>query len=328
MPCGEPPEAGYPIEVQALHTGGSLFDYMYDEIISQRNFHAVKLFVAAPYTEDRVYDGGLANLNWLEELLDIDLFWIIAGLGDFNPVNWNAIEPQYLQYASDMVFTYYVGSRISEYFYAEGDTDFGKRTKVDDNQLTFSGMSLGAMAAVNANTLYQNNQNLAVSLMPRPNIQHMNNMINGLLHDNYINESSVQALEWVLGIDLPADLNDPTLSILQTVIDRIDTANHLDYMGDKNVLMALSNFDDGLHGGEASYQFAYIFDRRFGINPVTRDLGDQHYFPISGYNESEHYSTDDWISDHPTQLVLPAYDGWGMVHMFPWDMTQEGFYIR
>ena len=329
MPCGDDiPEGGYPIEISALETGGDLMSYVYEEFISQRNHHAVKLYVAAPYSGDRQYDGGLADLGWLEDLLGIEAEWIIFGLGDFNPVNWNAVEPQYLQYASDMIFTFYVGERLSSLFASRGDTEYSARSRVNGNELTFSGISLGALAAVNANSVYQDNKNLSVYLMPRPSIQHINNLVNGLLAD-YISDQSLQVLEWVLGVEFPVNLNDPTLSVMQTVIDRIDTVNHLEYMADKNVLMALSDFNDYLHGGEASYLFSQVFDQRYGINPVYHGVYDPDYFPIRTYNNSSRYEFGQWVSDQPTQLVMPDFFAFTAFQTFPWNMSKaEGFQIE
>ncbi|MEE2729488.1 MAG: hypothetical protein VYA55_01645 [Pseudomonadota bacterium] len=328
MPCNPAPAGGYPIEISALETGGTLFDYMYYELISQRNHNAIKLYVPAPYTQDRVYDGGLANLKWLEELLGIETSWIIFGLGDFNPVNWKAVEPQYLQYASDMIYAYYVGARLSHLFAERGEEDYRDRTRINPQQLTFSGISLGAMAAVNANTLYQDNRNLVTYLMPRPSIQHINNLVSGLLED-YISEQSLNALEWVLGVEFPVNLNDPTLSVMQTVIDRIDTINHLEYMGDKNVLMGLSEFSDGLHGGVAGYLYAEAFDHRYGINPVLSGPGNPSYFPIRDYNDSPAYDYGAWVTDQPARLVMTALDAYSAAQWFPYDTSREnGFTIR
>ena len=329
MPCGEDiPEQGCPIEVSALETGGSLDLYMEYGLITEVNTHAVKFYVPAPYTSDRLYDGGLANLNWLENLLGIEKEWIIFGLGDFNPVNWNAVEPQYLQYASDMIFTYYIGTRLSQHFSTLDNDDFSQRSRVDPNELTFSGVSLGAMAAVNANTLYQDNKNLVTMIMPRPSIQHINNIVDGLLAD-YISGQSLDILEWVLGVEFPVDLNDPTLSMMQTVIDRIDTINHLDYMEHKNVLMGLAEFDEPLHGGEASYLFAEVFDHRFGINPVFYGAKNRRDFPIENYNNSPGYWAGDWISGDPVQLVVPYFEAFAAAQKFPWNMTREdGFYVE
>ena len=330
IPCNEDvPEGGYPIEIAALETGGSLDDYRYYGLINEYSQRAIKLYVPAPYTSDRTYDGGLSNLNWVENLLGIEKEWIIFGLGDFNPMNWNAVEPQYLQYASDMIIAYHIGKRLSGYFANNGEYKLSERAQVNHDELTFSGVSLGAMAAVNANTLYQDNKNLVTFIMPRPSIQHINNVVDGLLRD-YISGQSLDILEWVLGVEFPVDLNDPTLSVMQTVIDRIDTINHLEYMEHKNVLMALADFEEPLHGGEPSYVYAKAFDRHFGINPVFYDTFIPFtYFPIGNYNSSTTYQVGDWISDKPVQLVTPGFDAWGTGQWFPWHMSrEEGFRIQ
>ena len=329
LPCSEEvPAGGYPIEIVALETGGSLDDYQYYGLINEYSQRAIKLYVPAPYTGDRTYDGGLANLNWVENLLGIEKEWIIFGLGDFNPMNWNAVEPQYLQYASDMIIAYHIGKRLSRYFADNGESELSHRALVNHEELTFSGLSLGAIAAVNANTLYQENKSLVTYLMPRPSIQHINNLVDGLLLD-YISGQSLDILEWILGVEFPVNLDDPTLSVMQTVIDRIDTINHLDAMAEKNVLMAMAEFGEPLHGGEASYRFAQAFDHRYGINPVYFGASDPSYFPMGSYNNSPSYQGGDWVADQPTRLVMSVWDAFSQSEWFTYDMSKEdGFYIK
>lgn len=330
VPCGvDMPEGGYPVEVFALYTGGDLDTHLNRGWINTENYGSIKIHVAAPYTEDRIYEGGLLDLAWLENLLDIRVEHILIGLGDFNPLNWSSIEPQYLQYASDMIFTYFVASRLGDYSLALGDSGLARRLKVDPSNITFSGQSLGAMAAVNANTIFQNNRNLALVEMPRPTVQHMNNLIASLLYGDHIPGSSITTLLWALGIDYPVNMDDPTLGILQAGIDYIDTVNHLEFMKDKNVLIGLSDFDDDLHGGVPSYQFAKAFDLRYGVNPVLQESGGYYGdFPIGSYNNSAEYYFGEAISDQPARLIMRANESARALRQFPWYVTQGAFEVE
>lgn len=329
IPCvPSPSAAGYPVEVFALETGGQLQNYLDRDYIDRDNHNAVKFYIAAPYTEDRFYDGGLANLGWVEDLIGVSTDWISVGLGDFNPLNWKAIEPQYLQYAADMIYTYQLATRLSDRLEGRGYSGMlVENTKVDPDSLTFTGISLGALAATNANTLYGENKNLTTVIMPRPNIQHINSVVNGLLK-HYISEESLQAIEWVLGVDFPMNLNDPTLSVLQTVIDPIDTGNHLDAMADKNLLIVLSDFEDHLHGGTPAYEFAQAVDRRFTINPLLSaelDTYPNDAYPMLRYNESPYYVYGATVTDQPTRLLTHFYYAKNAVEVFAGQMRNGIF---
>lgn len=328
VPCGTAvPEDGYPINIFALGTGDLLDDHVSHDAINQRNHRAVTVYLAAPYTSVRTYAAGLTDLGWLEQLLGIETELLYVGLGDFNPLNWNAIEPQYLQYGADMVHTYAVSRQLSELLAASGNWgELPRQLRIDPQQVTFSGVSLGALAAINADTLFQHTHNVTAIRMPRPNIQHMNNIVEGLVED-YITDEALAAMEWVLGIDFPMDLTDPSLGVLQRIIDPIDTANHLDQLANVNLLLAMAPYSDALHGGKPSYEFAQIIDRRFGLNPVLRedDLSGNS-FPIGSYNESPAFQFGDSISTAPpVKLVLYEYYAVPTIEGFPWLTSQPEF---
>jgi uncharacterized repeat protein (TIGR02543 family) len=328
VPCNlTPPAEGYPLEVYATGTGSQIANNFNHGYISTQNHGAIKIYISAPYTSDRVYATELADLGWMESLLGINSSLIIEAVGDFNPFNLAAIEPQYLQYAADMVYAYETGLRMEAYL--EMNNWAGQepsRFRADPNNVTFAGYSLGAIAALHANALSDANKNLIITSMPRPNVAHMNNLSQTLA--SHFGEDGLDALEWLLGIEFPVNQMDPTLSVLQTTIDAIDTLNFIEPMEDINVMLVMSPFYDDLHGTDTGYSFAKAFDQRFGIRPVFEHPDEQFdtfKYPFIHYIESDFFLYGDEISASPMRVIATQTSARKAVETFSAQMRGTTF---
>lgn len=293
---------------------------------------AVRVFIAAPHTPERSYASGYQSLSLITRLVDVSPQELAVALADFNPFNIGSIEPQYLQGAMEILYVKKLLGQMYEWGQREKDLlengggaipasywfepifmDFMEASP-DLNDITLVGTSLGALTSLHANAIDSSHKNLVVSYMPRPNASHINNLWDFL--DNWMSESNKAVLGKLLGITFPVALNDPFLGLLQTAIDGIDSNNLIEFTRNQNTLLVLGEFDNTLHGGEASYSVASAIDQQFGITPVWATWWPDANYPFYDYMRSPAEPPDVPIMGNPIRVALPRYHAFKSVLTF------------
>lgn len=315
LPCIPPaPGERLPVEIHALPTANGIQQYwnsdrfLYDPMVTT-NHRVLRVFIPAPYTTDRQYSAGVQSLEWLSNLLniDIDTAVVAAVLADFNPLNLGAVEPQYLQLGMEVLYLRHLLPHVLDQDFTTDPQQLGYwvgNTDWDFTNLTFAGTSLGALAALQANAIDPvPAKNLILTNMPRPNSIHVNNLVDFL--SSQIGSETIHAIERLLGVRFPLSPASPLANLLQTGIDTIDPLNRLDALEDKNLLLGLAAFQDDLHGREPSYSIASALHLRYGLQHMRLDTELSGAHPISDYVSAVPLPVGSVATGSPLRVVMP-----------------------
>lgn len=315
LPCIPPaPGERLPVEIHALPTAYGIQQYwdsdrfIYDPMVTT-NHRVLRVFIPAPYTADREYSAGVQSLDWFANLLniDIDTATVAAVLADFNPLNLGAVEPQYLQLGMEVLYLQHLLPHLLDQEHSNDPEQIGYwlgGMEWDFTNLTFAGTSLGALAALQANAIDPAPaKNLILANMPRPNSIHINNLVDFL--SSLIGSESIHAIERLLGVRFPLPPSSPLANLLQTGIDTIDPLSRLDALADKNLLLGLADFQDGLHGREPSYSIASALHQQYGLQPMQLDEELSGDYPIRDYVGTDPLPVGSVAAGSPLRVVLP-----------------------
>lgn len=330
IPCTTAPDEGWPVEIVATGTGVGLNDRVDFEPDFDRNHRVVQVILPSPFPisgNDRQFPGGTENLSLLTNLLNLDMGYFTAVLADVNPLNLDAMLPVHTQYASDMLyalnFLRHYPNYLQQYSAALDPADrindfIGLR--INPQQIAFRGESLGGIAALHANAITRENSTLILDIVPRTNVSHINNLMEGV--KVLAGENVGNAIAQLTGIDFPLDTQVPFAALLQTAIDPLDIMNRIPDLKERNLYLGMAEFNDALHGGEPSYRFAEAVGFQYPLtlidvygDPVEDYLGEwlrgdaQYYFgnlDYAGYGDT--------ITSKPTR-VLARSAAWSMVYL-------------
>lgn len=326
VPCRtDIPAQGYPLEVYGMGTSTPLTDFQSLRTYSSGAIGSIKIFVSAPYTDDRDYGEEMGNLSVLEKLFRIDAQYIMGALGDMNPLNLGAVQTQYLQNAAELIFSYELATRLSDYLEDHPIPNLSSdETKIDKTNVTFGGFSLGALTSLQASKLRNVNKNQVLMVVPRPTASHANGLI-AYLEQQFLTQSQLNVFGALLGVDYPFQLDDPIWTMLQQVIAPIDPVNSVDELKDKNVLLMMSSYYDGLHGGAASYELAAALYQQHGARPYYVSEFSRNAYPLVDYVRSPELDFGEIYENQPIKVITTFADGWDAYMTFTSQMTGTRF---
>lgn len=322
LPCAAPAaNEKRPVEIHSLPTAYEIDEYWLEYLSVHSEAagtnKAIRVFIAAPHTNGRIYSSGYQSLDLLTRLTGIESEELAIVLGDFNPFNMGAIEPQYLQYAMEILYVKAALRQIYDWGIEEQawldplEYEFGgtpqfidfSNAHPDFNDITLVGTSLGGLSTLHANAIDPTHRNLVLSYMPRPSAWHINDLWDYL--DSWLSQDSKKLLANALGVQLPIAPGDPLLGLLQTAIDRIDPNSLIEHTRHQNTLLVLAEFDNALHGRHASYSVASAIDRQFGLIPLWRPSWGESDFPFRDYVRLPLQPTEYSVRQRPARVLLP-----------------------
>lgn len=341
LPCtASDADSPVPVEIHALPTDYEFEEYWgeYLSLTERRepDQNVIRVFVAAPHTLGRTYLMGYQSLNLITELTGSEPEELAVFLGDFNPFNIAAIEPQYMQYAMEILYVKSALKQMALWGQEEQQwldeygasflphyADFSNAHPNLDN-ITLVGTSLGGLSALHANAIDPTHTNLILNYMPRPNAWHINDVWEYL--DSWLSESAKDALAKLLGVEFPVAAGDPLLGLVQTAIDSVDPANLVSATRDQNTLLVLAEYANTLHGGHAAYSIASVFEQQVGISARWSSDWEGIDYPIERYLENALRPVEIPVTGTPLRVVIPQWnEEWSLLSFSTQVQSGEGF---
>lgn len=217
----------------------------------------VEVAVDAPYS-DGPREAELTGLfATLVELVGVDRYSVNLLLAHFNPFNMKSNLGLHYQYGIDLVFARQLANYLAEF--AEQDWP----VPVSNEKTIYAGTSFGSMAAMHAARVDETTDALDLKAMSRVSQSSVNHIIENI---SGLPQEAVDFISLYVGADLPVSNVDPTLQLLQTVLEPIDVANHVMYLDELPMLVTMDDYDDAYHGGPSSYQLLGILDESVPFN--------------------------------------------------------------
>lgn len=245
-----------PLIVHANYTGNSGTESDFET----RN--AISVFLTAPEAHERVSPSTQNAIDFLRKL-NIYAASFVDYLVDFNFFNLNAAKNQHLQYGAELAYSVRVAKLLPQIIERTSEID-GSLYSHSPNNVTLSGWSLGGIVTLHALAQGADADNVTAIRVPRPSALHFDSIAAYL---NSVQPGISERIRDYVGVreNMPTQ---PTLQVLQTVLESMDTLNYMDELAEKNFAWVLSPADDNLHGGIAGYSVAKNMVLQLDTHPV------------------------------------------------------------
>lgn len=258
----------------------------------------VRVFLDAPFSRPNRNPPISSFLSWLLELAGIDDEDIFLVLSHFNPFNLEANIGLHYHYALEMQFAKRVGDNIDNLI-----NRFDK-TPINSDKVGYAGWSFGGIAAFHNAAIDLETDVIRVYKLTRPNYQSLNHL---LKNNYYVPQALLDAISDYVGVSFPLEDVDPTLHLLQTILEPTDLGNFVEAANGKNMWIEMDFFNSEFHGGDATFRMLSKLDKSepFGMNYWLRYSDTDQLSIIENYIGRD-YIFGDFYSpmNSPLRIVL------------------------